>query len=125
MVPGPTSAAHLPEAVEAILRTKCHVPIGARFPTCMPEAASNVFTANTQPGNPYRQPPGGSCFTAGTRVVMAGGALRAIEQVAAGDAVATPSGDREVVLRSRPRRAGRRCIRFPGAGLRLHGRSRS
>lgn len=104
----------LPEAVEAILRTKCQVPIGARFPTCMPEAASYEFTANSQPGNPYRQPPGGSCFTAGTRVVMAGGALRAIEQVAAGDAVATPSGDREVVLRSRPRRAGRPVHRFQG-----------
>lgn len=77
----------VPDAVEAILRTKCQVPIGARFPTCMPEAASYEFTANSQPGNPYREPPSSSCFTAGTRVVMAGGELKPIEQVAAGDAV--------------------------------------
>ncbi len=104
----------LPDAVAAILKTKCSVPIGGKFPTCMPEAASYEFTANSQPGNPYRRPPSGSCFTAGTRIVMADGGLKPIEQVATGEKVATPTGAREVVLTSRPRRAGRPVYRFDG-----------
>lgn len=107
----------LPDAVKPILDTKCEVYPGASWPSCMDEAASFEFTANSQPGNRYRQAPSGSCFTAGSLVVLADGGLRPIEQVVPGEVVATPSGPRAVVLVANPLRAGRAVFGFAGQGF--------
>src|SRR4029079_13847131 len=72
------------------------------------------FTANSQPGNRYRRPPPSSCFAAGTRVVLAGGELRAIEHVQPAACVRTPHARRTVLFRATPPREDRPLVRFTG-----------
>jgi hypothetical protein len=105
------------DATEAMLSTKCSVPPGARTLVCIKEDNSYEFTARSQPGNRYRTTQSSSCFAPGTRVVMADGALRAIEDVAVGEEVLTPGGPRRVILRPSPRRGGRVLERFAGTGF--------
>lgn len=104
------------ESVGAILETRCHVYPGGGY-SCMAEDNSFEFTANSQPGNRYRQLPSSSCFVPGTRVVTADGSLRPIESILPGDLVATPDGPKEVLLRAETRRDGRTMQRFAGTGF--------
>lgn len=108
------SAHDAADAVGPILATKCHAYPGSTYPSCMAEDNSFEFTANSQPGNGYRQLPSSSCFAPGTRVVMADRSLRPIESVEPGDQVATPGGPREVLLRPEADRGGRVLERFEG-----------
>lgn len=89
--------ADLPESINPLTETLCQ-PTPKRFDRCFSESRSYAFTASGGPGSDYRKPPSSSCFGPGTKVVMADGALRNIDSVAAGDRVRTPGGDREVVL---------------------------
>lgn len=102
-----------------ILETVCTTFPGARMPSCMKEENSYEFTANGQPGNPYREAPSGSCFTAGTRVLMAGGATRPIEQLVPGDEVATLDGPRRVALVATPFRGERSLYALNGLPFRF------
>lgn len=105
------------EANGAMLATKCHVYPGSMFPSCISEDNSLEFTARSQPGTGYRHVPSSSCFAPGTRVVMADGALRPIEDVGVGDEVATPDGPRAVILRPQPLRGDRVLERFEGTAF--------
>ncbi|NJK31089.1 MAG: hypothetical protein HC927_01005 [Deltaproteobacteria bacterium] len=107
------------EAIGPILKEKCQVYPGAMFPSCMKEHNSFEFTANTQPGSPYRQPPGASCFHGATRVLMADAITKTISEVAIGDMVATPSGSARVVVVARPPRAGRTLFSIDGIDVRF------
>lgn len=100
-----------------ILATNCHAYPGAMHPSCISEDNSLEFTARSQPGTVYRHVPSSSCFAPGTRVVMADGALRAIEDVRVGDEVATPTGPRAVILRPQPLRGDRVLERFEGTSF--------
>ncbi|NPD29775.1 hypothetical protein [Corallococcus exiguus] len=84
-------------ATPGILAQVCMVTPGSSWPSCMNEENSFEFTANSQPGNPWRSPPGGSCFLAGAKVLMADGSLKHIEQIKAGDQVRTRSGSAHVL----------------------------
>jgi len=103
------------EAVGPITKTRCHAA-GASY-YCMADDNSYEFTANSQPGNRYRQLPSSSCFAAGARVVTADGTLRAIERLTPGDLVATPDGPREVLVRTETPRDERILQRFADTGF--------
>ncbi|MFE7951750.1 hypothetical protein [Streptomyces sp. NPDC057426] len=105
------------DATAALLKTNCHVYPGATYPSCIAEDNSYEFTASSQPGTSYRQVPSSSCFAPGTRVVMADGTLRVIEDVMLGDKVATPEGPGTVILRQRPTRGARILCRFEGTSF--------
>jgi hypothetical protein len=105
------------DASAGMLREVCYVYIGNDFPSCMQESYSFEFTANSQPGNKYRQPPNSSCFGAGAMVVMADRSRKPIAQVRTGDHVLTPSGKGKVLLVSAPLRASRPLYSFAGFGF--------
>ncbi|WP_404371956.1 Hint domain-containing protein [Corallococcus coralloides] len=84
-------------ATPGILAQVCMTTPGAMWPSCMNEENSFEFTADGQPGNRWRAPPGGSCFLAGAKVLMADGGMKNIEQVHPGDQVRTRSGSAQVL----------------------------
>ncbi|MFJ4391515.1 hypothetical protein [Pseudomonas soli] len=95
-----------------ILARVCYPTYGGYGPSCMNEDSAYEFTANGRPGSPYRSTGGGGCcFAAGTQVLMADGSARPIEEVAAGELVASYGGPQSVLLVARPRRAGRKLYR--------------
>lgn len=98
------------EASSGILAEECEVYPGSYMPSCMKEENSFEFTANSQPGNPYRQPPSGSCFTSRTKVLMGDGSIKAISAVKVGDEVRTPKGTAKVNIVATPPRAGRKLV---------------
>ncbi|KML43838.1 hypothetical protein VL15_37110 [Burkholderia cepacia] len=106
--------ADLSDATGAMLKEVCNTYPGSQWPSCMREANSYEFTANSQPGSRYRHVPGGSCFAPGSMVVLADGTLKAIESIRSGDEVRTPRGKRSVVLRAAPMRSDRPLFRFAG-----------
>ena len=114
---GDLRGADVEDATGPMLKTNCHAYPGAMYPSCIAEDNSYEFTARSQPGTLYRHVPSSSCFAPGTRVVMADGALRAIEDVVVGDEVATPHGPRAVVLCPRPLRGQRVLEQFEGTSL--------
>ena len=103
------------DATEPLLATKCIA--AGRSVSCIAEAASYEFTARTQPGTIYRRAPSSSCLAPGAQVVMSDGSLRAIEDVRAGDRVASRTEDREVLLVSAPPRGQRPLYRIGGTGF--------
>ncbi|MGZ7440311.1 Hint domain-containing homing endonuclease [Paenibacillus sp. TH7-28] len=105
------------EATAGILQEECYVYGGV--PSCMKESNSFEFTANSQPGNTYRQTPSSSCFERGTLVLMADGSRRPIEEVKLGQTVMTPDGPKPVLLVSTPLRARRQLYRFENCGFRF------
>lgn len=108
------------DAQGPILETK-YIPVPGSFPAAIPEGNSFEFTANSQPGNKYRQAPSGSCFAPGARVVMADGSLKAIEAVQPGDEVKTPDGQRAVELVATPDRGGRPLYQIDGVDFAFTG----
>ncbi|WP_066633114.1 hypothetical protein [Desulfolucanica intricata] len=72
----------------------------------------------TGPGKKYFSPPS-SCFAAGTKVRMADGSLRPIENVQVGDELETPNGGRRVVIVADIPRAGRPLYSLPGCTARF------
>ncbi|MFC6977866.1 hypothetical protein [Microbulbifer taiwanensis] len=102
------------DASDGILKEICYVYPGSRWPSCMRESNAYEFTANSQPGNGYREVPSSSCFKAGARVVMADGTLKNIEQVAAGDLVKVPGGSKEVRMLAEPLRLKRQMYSLAG-----------
>ncbi len=81
----------------------------------MKEENSFEFTAIGQPGNKYRETPGGgSCFSKGTSILMHDFSVKPIEEVQSGDRVASPTGSREVAFVSTPFRRGRTLYSFNG-----------
>ncbi|HYL75991.1 MAG TPA: hypothetical protein VEU96_17405 [Bryobacteraceae bacterium] len=105
------------DANKGMLVEVCYVYPGSMFPSCMTESNSFEFTAKSQPGNKYRQPPKSSCFLAGAQVVMGDRSLKPIEQVQVGDSVLTLTGPAPVGLVSTPLRAGRPMYSFEGFGF--------
>ncbi|MCM3699526.1 Hint domain-containing homing endonuclease [Paenibacillus macerans] len=105
------------EATAGILQEECYVYGGV--PSCMKESNSFEFTANSQPGNTYRQTPSSSCFERGTLVLMADGSRRPIEEVKLGQTVMTPDGPKPVLLVSTPLRACRPLYRFENCSFRF------
>lgn len=102
------------DATDGILKEICSNH--GRGVSCQREVYAFWFTADRTggPGHPYRDQNAGSCFAPGTRVVMGDGSLRPIEEIVAGDQVRTPSGPREVLLRSAPLRGERALLQFAG-----------
>jgi hypothetical protein len=111
------SGADMADANGPIVATKCTVYPGARSPSCMAEDNAYEFTANTQPGNGYRQVPSSSCLAPGTRVVMADRTLKQIQEIELGEKVLTPQGPRPVILRPSPPRRYRTLLQFDGIGF--------
>jgi hypothetical protein len=72
----------------------------------MKEENSFEFTSNGQPGSVYRST-GGSCFQKGALVLMQDLTLKPIEEIKAGDFVASSSGPKEVAFLSKPFRCNR------------------
>jgi hypothetical protein len=65
----------------------------------------------------WYSPQGGSCFGRGTKVLMADGHCRSIEDIALGEQVRCGDGQRPVVLVSTPRRTGRPLYRINGQAV--------
>ena len=86
------------------LEEVCTSYSGSSYPSCMKEENSFEFTADSQPGNKYRQVPSSSCFSPTTKVLMSDGSLKEIRKVAAGEMIQTPSGPRQVLLVATPMR---------------------
>jgi Hom_end-associated Hint len=63
-------------------------------------------------GLSWYQPPSNSCFGAGTRVLMADGSVRPIEDIQIGDAVRSDSGMARVLLVESPLRSNRPLYRI-------------
>jgi hypothetical protein len=105
------TGADIADADKPILASRCSR-------TCLAEANSFEFTANSQPGTRYRRVPSSSCFAPGAQVVMADGSLKPIESVAAGDRVRSRAGeDREVVLLATPARGSRPLYQIAGTAF--------
>ncbi len=84
--------------------------------TQMPNGNSYEFTANGQPGSPYRRPPGGSCFTGSTQVLDGTGRAVPLRGMKAGDTVLTRDGTATVAYLAQPLRADRPLHRLTGGG---------
>ncbi len=84
--------------------------------TAMPNGYCFEFTASSQPGNPYRQAPGGCCFTGDTQVLNGNGDPVPLRHIRPGDTVLTRDGTATVAFVPRPLRSGRRLYRLAGGG---------
>lgn len=82
----------------------------------MPCGNSYEFTANSQPGNPYRRPPGGSCFTGYTQVLDGSGHPVELLQLRRGDTVLTRDGIGRVAYVGQPLRGERDLYRLDTGG---------
>ncbi|XP_070534764.1 uncharacterized protein [Ptychodera flava] len=89
------------------LERVCTPVMGSTRPSCMNEENCYEFTANTQPGSPYRELPSSSCVSSDTKILMNDGSLREIKHIKPGDVVKTPSGPRKVLIVSTPYRGDR------------------
>lgn len=89
---------------------------GRGMPVQMPNGNCYEFTASSQPGNPYRRAPGGSCFTGETEVLNGSGHPVALEQLRRGDTVLTREGSGRVAYVGRPLRSDRALYRLDAAG---------
>ena len=90
-------------ANEAIL--KSIVKWYARIPWFRDEGNSYNFTLKDQPGYIYHKNMlSGSCFSPGTKVVMADGSLKNIEDITKGERIKTRDGSRKVFFKSSPHR---------------------
>ena len=119
MTPAALTWQDLGDASPGILAQVCTSVPGSEFPSCMNEENSFEFTANSQPGNQWRQAPGGSCFLPGTRILMADGSTKAIEAVTQGDAVKTRSGTAKVLATVSLTHASDRVYGLNGTGFRF------
>ena len=84
--------------------------------SAMPNGNSYEFTANSQPGNRYRRPPGGCCFTGATQVLDASGHAVPLREVKRGDRVLTRDGTAKVAYVARPLLSERALYRLAGGG---------
>jgi hypothetical protein len=82
----------------------------------LPNGNCFEFTANSQPGNLYRHPPGGSCFTGDTQVLDGNGQPVALRQLRRGDTVLTRDGTGTVAYVGQPLLSGRPVYRLNGGG---------
>jgi len=89
---------------------------GGGMPAQMPNGNCYEFTANSQPGNTYRQAPSGCCFTGDTEVLNGAGQPVALSQVKSGDTVKTRDGVATVAFVARPRLGGRTLYAINGGG---------
>ncbi|HET9874125.1 MAG TPA: hypothetical protein VFP89_16205 [Propionibacteriaceae bacterium] len=104
-------------ACSQAVKTSTWLPsYGGAPPSQMPNGNCFEFTANRQPGSPYRRPPGGSCFTGDTEVLDATGSPVALAQVVAGDEILTRDGTGTVGYVAQPLREQRRLYRLAGGG---------
>lgn len=100
---------------QAILETT-YLPTPGGYPARMPNGNCYEFTANSQPGNPYRRPAGGSCFTASTQVLNGRGDPIPLSQIQPGDTVLTKDGVGTVEYVGQPVRGGRPLMTFDSGG---------
>ena len=107
------------------IRAACAGPIAVRtilpsfgggIPATMPNGNCYEFTASGMPGNPYRRPPGGCCFTGDTQVLDADGTGVRLAELGRGDTVLTRAGVATVAYLARPLRSGRPLFRVAGGG---------
>ena len=68
---------------------------------------------------PWHHDSGGSCFAAGTCIVMADGTLRGIEDIRPGDEVRSLGSVRKVAFVSKPSRRGRSLYAFNDCGVKF------
>jgi hypothetical protein len=95
LTPGAVNYLDLGEATPGILQRICTGYMGGV--SCMNEENCYEFTANSQPGTGWRQLPSGSCFLAGTKVLMGDDSLKNIEAVVVNDVVKTRTGTAQVL----------------------------
>ncbi|XP_070567577.1 uncharacterized protein [Ptychodera flava] len=81
--------------------------MGSPMSSSMAEENCFEFTADSQPGNSYRELPSSCCFSSNTKILMSDGSLKEIQHVVPGETVRTPTGDRKVLIMSRPHRRDR------------------
>jgi len=89
---------------------------GGGMPAQMPNGNCYEFTANSQPGSPYRQVPGGSCFTGDTHVLNGSGQPVALRQLSRGDTVLTRDGTGTIAYIGQPLRDDRPLYRLNNGG---------
>jgi hypothetical protein len=82
----------------------------------LPNGNCFEFTANSQPGNGFRRPPGGSCFTGATQVLDGDGRAVALADLRRGDTVLTRHGPRAVAYAAQVLRAARPLHRLDAGG---------
>lgn len=75
--------------------------------TTIPCKVTHLYGADFVKSSPWYRKSGGSCFAAGTRVLMGDGTLRLIEDIQSGDEVRGGSNVRTVAFVSTPLRRGR------------------
>ncbi|MEK6423462.1 MAG: hypothetical protein V4801_28070 [Burkholderia gladioli] len=101
----------------APIQTTTYPPtVGRGMPVGLPNGNCYEFTANTQPGNPYRSPPSSCCFTGDTEVLSAAGTAVALRRIRPGDVVQTRDGVATVAFVARPKRGGRALYQLNGSG---------
>lgn len=93
-----------------------YIPNPDGYAAPMPDGNCYEFTADSQPGSPYRRPPGGCCFTGDTRVLDGDGNAVPLRRVKQGDTVLTRDGVATVAYVARPLSAGRKLHRLGGGG---------
>ena len=97
-----------------------YIPSWGPYPVFMKEENSFEFTADSQPGNKYRQPPSGSCFTGDTLVLLKGGFLKPIKDITSDEYVQTWSGClRKVMFVSSPPTGNRSMYSINGLGFKF------
>lgn len=106
----------LVSAASDAIRKTTYIPTGTGMPASLPEGNSYEFTANSQPGNPYRQSRSSSCFTGDTLILMADGTVKEIATLSRGASVRTREGAATVANVSTPLRGDRALFRIDGIG---------
>ncbi|XP_070574543.1 uncharacterized protein [Ptychodera flava] len=101
-------------AIPGELERVCTPVMGSSMPSCMNEENCYEFTANSQPGSPYRELPSSSCVSSDTKILMNDDSVREIKLIKPGDIVKTPSGPRKVLIVSTPYRGDRVLYGFNG-----------
>ena len=90
-----------------------HLPSPQGAGSWMKEENCYDFTAGSQPGNGYRNPPPhSSCLSANVSVLMASGSFKPIRDISAGEMVKTPHGSSRVLLVSTPKTGDRSVCRI-------------
>ncbi len=97
------------------VRATTFIPTGG-YPAQMPNGHCYEFTANSQPGSPYRRAPGGCCFTGDTQVLDGAGNTVPLRQIKPGDTVLTRDGTATVAYVAQPLRGDRSLYRLTGGG---------